>query len=64
MGMLPPRDYHYLDYKLINVDREVRKYINTSLASWNSQAKTYAHTRLNVGEKQYLSNLNLTNEVF
>ena len=64
MGSLPRRDYHYLDFKLINIDRELRKYINSSLIGVDNQAKQYAHSRLHVEEKQYTSNLNLYNEVF
>ena len=64
MGILPSRDYHYLDFKLINIDRELRKYINSSMIGVDNQAKTYAHFRLNVEERQYISNINLYKEVF
>jgi hypothetical protein len=64
MGAMPQRDYHYLDFKLINIDRDLRKYVNSSLIGVDNQAKLYAHSRLHVEEKQYVSNLNLYNEVF
>lgn len=31
IGWLPPRDFHYLDMKLFNVSREMRKYIATNI---------------------------------
>ena len=63
MGSMPQRDYNYLDFKLINIDRDLRKYVNSSLIGVDNQAKLYAHSRLHVEEKQYVSNLNLYNEV-
>lgn len=31
LGSMPARDYHYLDCKLLNIDRGLRKYIAASL---------------------------------
>ena len=30
-GYMPQRDYHYLDCKLINIDKDIRKYISSAL---------------------------------
>ena len=30
-GYMPERDYHYLDCKLINIDKDLRKYITSAL---------------------------------
>jgi hypothetical protein len=31
IGHLPQRDFSYLDHKLLNVERDVRKYIATNI---------------------------------
>ena len=36
MGAMPPRDYHYLDCKLINIDQDMRKYISTAIVGMDS----------------------------
>ena len=46
LGALPSRDYHYLDCKLLNIDRSLRKYIAASLEGMDEQCKDYACTRL------------------
>ena len=63
-GFMPKRDYHYLDCKLINIDKDLRKYITSALIGVDSQAKTYACARLNTSEKQYIYSLNLYREIF
>ena len=63
-GYLPKRDYHFLDCELINIDKDLRKYITSSFIGVESQAKTYACARLNTSEKQYVYNNNLYREVF
>jgi len=35
-GFMPQRDYHYLDCKLINIDKDLRKYITSSLIGVDS----------------------------
>lgn len=62
-GHMPKRDYHYLDCKLISIDRDLRKYLTSTLIGVESQAKTYACARLNTSEKQYAVNQNLYREV-
>ena len=64
MGKLPGRDYGYMDFLLVNIDKELRKYINSSLIGIDNQAKMYAQTRLNADERLYETNLNLAMEVF
>lgn len=64
MGAMPPRDYHYLDCKLINIDQDMRKYISTAIVGMDSQSKQYACTRLNTSEQQYTGSLNLYKEIF
>ena len=58
-GYLPKRDYHFLDCKLINIDKDLRKYITSALIGVENQAKTYACARLSTTERQYIYNLNL-----
>jgi hypothetical protein len=43
---MPIRDFHYLDYKLLNVDRNFRKYIATNVTSVADLALQYAHAKL------------------
>jgi len=31
LGWLPPRDFHYLDYKLLNITKDMRKYIGANV---------------------------------
>ena len=62
-GALPKRDYHFLDCKLINIDADLRKYLTSALIGVDSQAKSYACTRLQTSEKQYTLNVNLYREV-
>ena len=50
-GALPKRDYHFLDCKLINIDADLRKYLTSALIGVDSQAKSYACTRLQTSEK-------------
>ena len=38
-GALPRRDFHYLDCKLINIDKDLRKYITSALIGIDSQSK-------------------------
>ena len=42
LGAMPERDYQYLDCKLLNIDRTMRKYIASSLEGTDEQAKDYA----------------------
>ena len=63
-GSMPLRDYHYLDCKLINIDKDLRKYINSALIGIDSQSKHYACARLSTSDRQYIYNLNLYQEVF
>ena len=64
LGSMPLRDYHYLDCKLINIDKDLRKYITSALIGSDSQSKTYACARLQTSDTQYVNNLNLYKEVF
>jgi len=64
LGASPRRDYHYLDCKLINIDKDLRKYITSALIGVDSQSKSYACARLSTSETQYIYNLNLYREVF
>lgn len=63
-GYLRPRDYAYLDNRLVNIDRELRKYIQSSLIGVDNQANMYACARLNVTERQFVTSQNLYKEVF
>ena len=64
LGALPGRDYHYLDCKLLNIDRSLRKYIASSLEGTDEQAKDYACTRLQTSQKLFSASANLQREVF
>ena len=64
LGVLPCRDYHYLDCKLLNIDRSLRKYIASSLEGTDEQAKDYACTRLQTTQKLFSASANLQREVF
>jgi hypothetical protein len=65
IGILPNRDFYYLDSKLLNLDHTLRKYIPGTMTGFESQAKTYAHTRLRIqNEKVYVANANLQRDVF
>ena len=46
LGALLPRDFHYLDCKLLNIDRSLRKYMAASLDGVDEQANEYACHRL------------------
>jgi len=62
-GLLPLRDFHYLDCKLLNLDYSTRKYISGSVVGVENQAKTYAHNKLRIqNEKAY--DFNMQKEVF
>jgi len=50
-GFMPPRDYHFLDCKLINIDKDLRKYITSALIGIDSQSKHYACARLNTSDR-------------
>ena len=63
-GAMPQRDYAFLDCKLINIDKDLRKYINSALIGTDSQSKQYACARLSTSDRQYVANLNLYREVF
>lgn len=65
IGILPPRDFEYLDCKLLNLDHVIRKYIPGTMTGFESQAKLYAHIRLRIrDEKSYMANANIQREVF
>lgn len=65
LGILPDRDFHYLDCKLLNMDGNIRKYIPNTIASIDTVAKQYAHLRLRIrDESSYASNANTQREVF
>jgi len=64
LGYMPKRDYHYLDCKLINIDKDLRKYIQSALIGVDNQSKTYALARLQTSETAYEKNLNLYIQVF
>ena len=64
VGFMPERDYHYLDSKLINIDKDLRKYITSALIGIDSQSKHYACARLKTTDRHYTLNLNLYREVF
>ena len=51
LGSMPRRDYHYLDCKLINIDKDLRKYVTSALIGSDSQSKTYACARLSTSER-------------
>ena len=59
-----PRDYHYLDCKLISVDRDLRKYVTQNLIGFDNQSKIYANSRLALTERQYMFNLTQYKEIF
>ena len=56
-GILPEREFSYLDMRLFNLDQDVRKYISTNISQNEAQAKQFAHSRLKVTEKLYSNNL-------
>jgi hypothetical protein len=59
LGIMPDRDFHYLDRKLLNLDLSIRKYIPNTIMSFDTVAKQYAHQRLRVtNELAYVSNAN------
>ena len=64
LGALPGRDYAYLDCKLLNIDRSMRKYIASSLEGTDEQAKDYACARLQTSQKMFTASANLQREVF
>ena len=64
LGALVPRDYQYLDYKLLNLDRTLRKYMAASLEGVDEQANEYACHRLQTSHQQYSASANLQREVF
>jgi hypothetical protein len=55
---MPKRDFHYLDYKLLNIERNLRKYIATNVTSVADLALQYAHAKLKFEPVNYASNWN------
>lgn len=65
VGILPDRDFHYLDCKLLNMDHWLRKDIPNTITSFDTVAKQYAHLRLRIRDaSSYVSNANTQREVF
>ena len=55
---MPPRDFQYLDYKLLNVTREMRKYIGANVTQSFDTSLQYAHAKLKVDATLYQANFN------
>jgi hypothetical protein len=65
VGILPERDFQFLDCKLLNLDHTIRKYIPGTITGFESQAKLYAHIRLRIrDEKSYVAKANIQRDVF
>lgn len=64
VGHMPKRDFFYLDYRLLNVDRDLRKYIATNVNSTAELASQYSHAKLKLEPMQYLTNFNNQLEIF
>lgn len=64
IGHLPSRDFCYLDYKLLNVTRDLRKYIAANVNSTVDLALEYSHAKLKLEPQNYQSNFNTQMEVF
>lgn len=58
IGWMAPRDFHYLDSKLLNVTRDLRKYIGANVNQIMESSLQYAHTKLRVEPIHYQANFN------
>ena len=64
LGWMPPRDFHYLDCQLLNMSKELRKNIGATAIQTLEDSVNFAHTKLNIDERAYLSNNRHQLEVF
>ena len=64
LGWLPPRDFHYLDYKLLNITKDMRKYIGANVTQNQETSLKYAHQKLRIEANHYQANFNTQVEVF
>ncbi|CDW82479.1 UNKNOWN [Stylonychia lemnae] len=58
MGKIHGRDYQYMDYSMINVDKSVRKYVYNNLISVDNQLKEYLKIKFNHDDTTFIGNLN------
>lgn len=64
VGWLAPRDFAYLDMKLLNITRDLRKYISSNVKEANDTSLQYAHVKFRIDAASYQYNLNTQLEVF
>ena len=64
LGWMPNRDFHYLDCKLMNISKEMRKNIGANVTQNLESSLQFAHAKLKIDEKIYKSNFNNQLEVF
>ena len=56
MGAIIKRDYQCLDYALINLSKDVRKYLMSNLNSNDLTLQSFIKAKMKVDEKEYRSN--------
>lgn len=64
LGLLPSRVFHYLDFRLLNVGRDLRKYIAANVKEVGATSLQYAHTKFRLTASNYATNLNTQLDVF
>jgi hypothetical protein len=57
------RDYNYLDFSMVNLSKDVRRYIHSNFMSIDNQLKEFVRAKYNTDESTFMSNLNLYNDV-
>ena len=65
IGSLPQRAFSYLDYSILNLNRDVRRYIVANVTECESQALQFAHAKTHqTNEAQYKGNFKIQMNVF
>ena len=61
---MPNRDFHYLDCKLLNISKDMRKNIGANVNQNLESSLQFAHAKLKIDEKIYKHNFNTQLEGF
>lgn len=56
-GWLPSRDFSFLDMKLLNISREMRKFISLNIKENEDISRQFALAKLNTDANMYQNNL-------
>lgn len=63
-GWLADRDFHYLDFKLLNLSRDLRKFIGARVKEAEQSSLQFAHQKFRLDASNYQANFGTQLEVF